>query len=656
LQRFSLVLAAAAFLLALAPRLHGLDVFVTTDELFWAGRTGSFSRALSTGRLAETFQTGHPGVTTMWAGLAGMGFDRALRLAGERREVSRRQIAASPDFLPGLEAGRQVVAISTAAAIAICTLLAARLLGSGAALAGGALLALDPFLLAHSQLLHLDALEASFMAIALLAGLVRWLAGGGRGYLIVSAVATGLALLSKSPALFLFGFLPLVALTHALARRESLSDRLRDLLGWAGLVLTTYVVAWPALWVAPVDTLRGVFEFARGNAATERATVALDPLFYLWTVALRSTPLQLFGLGVLLFAGLAYLTPSALRSSSGLRVTSALWLLAFALLFGLAMTLAAKSFDRYLLPAFPALDLLAGLGLALAAGRLRWIGGAGALLAGAFALPVLAYPTLTSLPYAIDWYNPLFGGGPVAQRTIGVGWGEGLDQVARQLNRLPDPGRVRVSLPGEIYTTVLDAQLAGQVAPAEGGDPTSGDASHFVWYVKAADQPPVYDPRFQLWPPLQTVRIADVDFARVYDATSGIPLGAHFANQLRADGYTLDQVALRAGRPVTARLLLSAEPSQPPAIPVLVLTDLAGQQVARASPGGAEPTSGRPRWRSLSLSLPAELQPAEYLLWLSAETVAGQPIPLAERPASLAAGAPEHPQRAILRSIQVVAR
>src|SRR6266568_2133933 len=65
--------ALAIFLLALGPRLVGLDTFVTTDEIFWAGRTGNFSRALLGGRLNSTFQTGHPGVTTLWTGLVGMG-------------------------------------------------------------------------------------------------------------------------------------------------------------------------------------------------------------------------------------------------------------------------------------------------------------------------------------------------------------------------------------------------------------------------------------------------------------------------------------------------------------------------------------------------------------------------------------------------------
>src|SRR5436190_23592115 len=81
--------ALAIFLLAVWPRMVGLETFVTTDEIFWVGRSGNFARALASGRLASTFQTGHPGVTTMWAGLLGMGRERGQRLGGDRREVPR---------------------------------------------------------------------------------------------------------------------------------------------------------------------------------------------------------------------------------------------------------------------------------------------------------------------------------------------------------------------------------------------------------------------------------------------------------------------------------------------------------------------------------------------------------------------------------------
>ena len=68
-----LLLALVLVLVALPPRLLATDRFVTTDELFWVGRSAAFGRAIETGQLGQTFQTGHPGVTTMWTAWLGMG-------------------------------------------------------------------------------------------------------------------------------------------------------------------------------------------------------------------------------------------------------------------------------------------------------------------------------------------------------------------------------------------------------------------------------------------------------------------------------------------------------------------------------------------------------------------------------------------------------
>ncbi|HZO30571.1 MAG TPA: hypothetical protein VFH48_31755, partial [Chloroflexota bacterium] len=59
-----LLLAVLLVLVALPPRLLETDRFVTTDELFWIGRSAAFGRAIETGQLGQTFQAGHPGVTT----------------------------------------------------------------------------------------------------------------------------------------------------------------------------------------------------------------------------------------------------------------------------------------------------------------------------------------------------------------------------------------------------------------------------------------------------------------------------------------------------------------------------------------------------------------------------------------------------------------
>ena len=67
-----LIVALGLFLLALGPRASGLGVFITPDERRWIERSVQFFSALSVGAFADTFQTGHPGVTTKWTGTVGL--------------------------------------------------------------------------------------------------------------------------------------------------------------------------------------------------------------------------------------------------------------------------------------------------------------------------------------------------------------------------------------------------------------------------------------------------------------------------------------------------------------------------------------------------------------------------------------------------------
>ncbi len=541
-------LAALLFALALVPRVLDTDRFITTDELFWIGRSANFAEALATGRLALTFQSGHPGVTTMWTAMLGMGPEHARALAGGRREISRREVSQNPAFLPALSSARRAFGVITAATIALAGWLAWRLFGPGAAVLGGCLLALDPFLLAHSRLAHVDASLALWMTVAVLAALVRF-GGGGLATLALAGLATGLALLSKAPALFL---LPFVPLTAAVLGRSTALRRwrtLRDVAVWAGLAALTYLALWPALWVAPGETLGQLFGFVRDNANPDHGVVAdvgVGTAYYPLVLALRSTPLTWLGLGLLLVC-----------RPIGQSARAAICLGLFVLGFGLAMTVSAKNADRYLLPVFPALDLLAGLGLAQA---IRWLvstarrGPATAAAAGA-ALVLSWVWVGGTWPYLLTWANPLAGGLPTAHALVASGWGEGLDQVAAYLNARPNAARLRVGLPGEIYTTVLGAQLRGQVAPAEGADAAAYD--YVVVYtrnVQLGERPPFFDERFLTWTPEATISLANVEYAWIYRSGVGAPVGAAFGDLLELEGYGLDATTVRPGRRLELRL------------------------------------------------------------------------------------------------------
>src|SRR6266516_3831635 len=82
--RYPSVLFSLAFVLALLPRLIGLESFLTADEGFWMQRTIRFGAAIDRADWGGTFRSGHPGVTTMWIGLIGIGPQRLGPLISDR--------------------------------------------------------------------------------------------------------------------------------------------------------------------------------------------------------------------------------------------------------------------------------------------------------------------------------------------------------------------------------------------------------------------------------------------------------------------------------------------------------------------------------------------------------------------------------------------
>nr|MDQ2999457.1 glycosyltransferase family 39 protein [Chloroflexota bacterium] len=147
-----LVLAAA-----LLPRVLGLADFFTIDKAdHWILRVRLFSEALGHHNWAGTNLTGHPGVMTMWLGSLG----RLLAIAN--------RIAPSSDSADYLAMLRLPLAVTNSLAVALGYLLLRRIVRPGIALLAAILWATEPFLIAHSRLLHVDALMTSFSTICVL--------------------------------------------------------------------------------------------------------------------------------------------------------------------------------------------------------------------------------------------------------------------------------------------------------------------------------------------------------------------------------------------------------------------------------------------------------------------------------------------------------
>jgi hypothetical protein len=673
------VLAATALLLALAalPRVSNLSDFFTTDEAYhWVARTERFNAAIAAGRWDGTVLTGHPGVTNMWLGSVGLTLERWLVGAG---------LVARPSAIEHLAWLRLPGALLQTLLVPVAFLLLRRLVAPTTALVASTLWALSPFLVAHSRLLHLDALLTSFVTFSLLLLLDGGQRAEGRGQrarwrsLLPSGVFAGLALLTKGPALILLPFAGLVVVFAGSRQqaeggwREALFERLRRAMAcyaiWIAAALATVLLLWPALWADPGDALgRYVGEIATnggrpngdGQFFLGQAVDDPGPLFYLAANAFRTTPLMLLGLVAALVVALRQLRRKrtthaqtgesheldewtrirAHSSNSWLsrsETRTLLWLLAFVLFWTLVMTAGPKKFDRYVLPTWPALCVLAAYGLVQLANGVRQLGANRGVrvvqLGAALALAAEISQPLGHHPHALSYYNPLLGGGVAAQHTFLIGWGEGMEQVGAWLSARPDIGHGPVlsalgrTLQPFVPVDVRDVDELGQIP-----------ANYAVVYLESLQRganPAAYA-AIQQTVPLHQVVIHGIEYARIYQLPRpfATPLGAQFGETLHLPGVTVEPAPGRLT--VTPAWDVRARPAAD-YVAFLHLLDANGQRVAqvdvRPGGGGAPPTSA---WQAgeqigvpLPLDLPAGLPPGEYTLVLGVyDEATGERLPL----------------------------
>jgi len=465
---FPVLLFAIAFL----PR----AIQPVSRPLVWYLRSAHFIEAVLAGDWANTVYSEHPGVALMWP--AGIGLKVYWTLAG----VTPAAHSVPPDFEPIHFFGPVPVAEITAAVVPLALLIALgivgvycllrRLFDEATAAVAALLLALSPYYLAQSKILHLDALLATLMLLSALA-LLLYRREHRTRYLLLSGTLGGLALLVKTPALFLFPFTALVLLVDATRNPQPAirnpQPAIRNLLLWLLLAALVYVALWPVMWVHPTRGLAAVKWGLAHHAGTAHDTPTFflgqvlrenpGPLFYGVVLLFRTGEVELTFLVVAAVLGVAHLLRRRRLSET---MVDALLLLTYAVFFLAQMCLGAKKMPRYVLPALLALDVLAAAGIvAWARGLVRTLppprkgraGGGGTSrrhrLAGllmAFPLLVQAALVLPRHPYYGTALNWLAGGPPAASRAILIGEeGEGLTDLATYLNARPNADRLIIA-------------------------------------------------------------------------------------------------------------------------------------------------------------------------------------------------------------------
>ncbi len=555
------------FVLALLPRILALNTFITWDEPMWVYRSLRFLSAIESGRFADTFQVGAPGVTIMWAGA--LGAAGQLLLGQGAAEWNWLQQLATLDLynvaalrrlaLFLVAAKLPLVLLGAASAVGVY-LLTRKLFGGRVALLAALLICFDPFHLAHSRVFHTDGAAANLMILSVLSLLVYLRHNRSLVYLGLSGCLAGLAFLTKATA---FALLPFAALLlsfegltksailrrHASTVGEAASGQgsgqawakpifssLRSLSVWCMVAVIAFVALWPAMWVSPVETLRGTFGLAHRFAATPhpvnfflgQSVSDPGPWFYPFSLLFRTTPLVWLGLLAAAFW--------AIVKKRGSKWFEVLALLVYVSLVTITLAVGAKKFERYLLPAFLALDILAAVGWvyfieAFLSRHWRW----GIELALSLVVLLQAALALPYHPYYLAYANPLLGGTSRAIQILPAGWGEGMDLAARYLNQKENATDLRVAtwdIPG--FAPLFKGQTEALT------EHNTATADYAVLYVSDVQQDsPVTAALHGQQQPEHVVKIRGVDYAWIYPNTYYQELIAYLESQAQPDDVVL---------------------------------------------------------------------------------------------------------------------
>lgn len=336
------------------------------------------------------------------------------------------------------------------------------------------------------------------------------------------------------------------------------------LLVWIVSACLTCFILWPALWVDLPGTVMSVVSevidnggkpHETGNFLLGQPVEAPGLWFYPLVVLLRMTPWAMIGLLVASGLGIAVMW-SRIRSCQHVAETGqALIILSiFIFLFTTAVSILPKKMDRYILSIFPLLSIMAAWGWIGILDRVkgRWRLPIvqrlhGVMLQRLVWLVVIAGLTANLAwyyPYALAYYNPLLGGGPVAAHTIPVGWGEGLDQVADFLTT--ETGSCEPLVAAWHWQLLLDTicmpltQLDQAIK--------SPDVDYAVMYIDQLQRggEPETTAALRQMIPIHTVHIHGIDYAYIYQIPPPVEhvLTADFGSAIHLRGYTLHTEAV----------------------------------------------------------------------------------------------------------------
>mgnify|MGYP001144717254 CR=1 FL=1 len=549
-----------------------LDQFVTTDETPWLMRSGNFYYALGQRDFINTDQGINPGVTTMWVNTAAFLLEAPqYRGFGQGYyehyvDFDRFVLANNIDAHQILITGRKLMLVENLVLFLIAFGFSIKLVGLWPSLTGFLLLALDPFHIALTRVSHMDGQLSSLMMVSFLALLVYLRHGQQKTPLVISAITTSLAFLTKLPAYVLLPVFSVIYLATLLQQWKQARVSpglfcpwfwkcLKHALLFAGIIFAVYIVLWPAMWVAPVktvvDQVSAPFIFLpEGEEGNEdnsevvsreedngETNFAKKLMHNSESILWQTTPIVIFGVFT---AIITFISQKGVFFQKRNRYAGYVFLL-YILLYVCAVTLADKRNIRYMIPAYSILVQMAGFGLLsttmwVCEINRKWVKGVFLTVITASIIYFQIIPVVSSYPYFFSYYNPLMGGSRQAGVSRHVGSGEGLDEAARYLNMKTDAQDLTaMSWYGSgcfsYYfsgTTIIIPTTIGDEYIYE----NAGNADYLVIYNNQwrRQVPPELIAALATIIPEKTIWINDIEYVRIYEIAA---LPSSYLNRIK---------------------------------------------------------------------------------------------------------------------------
>jgi 4-amino-4-deoxy-L-arabinose transferase-like glycosyltransferase len=458
-------LLTGLFILAVTPRAYQPP----PEPTVWFERIETFNAALDQRDWAATYQAPHPGLTTMTVGGLALRLYNALSNKPAKLLFSWAVQPSANNYVRQTGACVLGMSVALAGLIVAITIVLRKLAGWPLAMTTAGLMIFEPFYLAQSRILHVDALVSTLMLLSGLLSLVS-LQTKQSCYLLLSGLVAGLALLTKTPGLFLVPFTGLTLLVHLLMElRAGWPDHPEGRARWLGvqtwrslvwpgclwmLMMALPFALWPAMWVKPLFVLTDMFARTKYYALNPhiysrffagRLYLGERPgvFFYPATLAFSSTFLTL----TLSLTALGHYTLWRNRIRPPLRPLTFWLLIAYTFCFAIQMTISAKQRPSYVLPAHLALNVMAGVGIVGLVAMIRQAATAQCTRLARILIPALlvlvvglqASVALSYAPYYGAHHNHLLGGNRVAVKVIEImSQNEGITYVSDYLNRQPN--------------------------------------------------------------------------------------------------------------------------------------------------------------------------------------------------------------------------